>query len=63
MDKKHLYCKKCKEFPDAIKEVYKQFLEETRKWDGSNYALVDSNIDNIEYVQLCAYCDTKLIEK
>jgi len=59
--KKSLYCPKCKEYPDKIIEKYLEPLEETREWNKhGDYGLTDSNIDSIEYEQLCAKCGTKL---
>ena len=58
--KKHLWCPKCKCFPDVIKEKYLEPIIETRKWDGELYGLEDSNLDNVEFTELCGECDNKL---
>lgn len=60
--KPNLYCPKCKRQVATIIERYKTPITETRKWDGNNYILIDSNIDNIEFTQHCFKCDSKLEE-
>ncbi|MHA1852531.1 MAG: hypothetical protein ACTSUF_03380 [Candidatus Heimdallarchaeaceae archaeon] len=63
MNKKFLWCKKCKKYPDKIKERYREPLIEFRKWNGFDYELQDSNISEIEFEQFCGVCGSKLIEK
>jgi len=60
MNKKVLYCPQCKVYPDKIIEMYTEPIEEQREWDGTYYALYDSNIDNVEFEQICAKCRTRL---
>lgn len=62
-NKKFLWCPKCKEFPDKIIEKYLEPIEETRVWDNGNYGLDESNIDEVEFEQLCFKCRTNLIDK
>lgn len=56
---KYLYCSKCKEYPDAIVEVY-HHVEEVRRWNGDGiYELEHSSLDQADEV-ICAECETKL---
>ena len=59
---KTLYCPTCKEYPNKIIERYLDPIEETREWDKefSDYSLASSNIEDVEYTQLCGKCRTKL---
>lgn len=59
--KKDLYCPVCKNYPDKIIEVYQEPIRETRIWDTDCYVLEDSNIEDVEYEQLCGKCESKLI--
>lgn len=61
--KKFLYCPKCKRYPDMIIEKYLKPIKELRKWNGEVYELFESNIELVEFEQLCSVCKTKLIEK
>ena len=63
MNKKYLYCPTCKNRPDKILERYAGELQETRKWDGDCYELVESNIDSMALTQHCLKCDSVLVEK
>jgi uncharacterized protein with PIN domain len=55
-----LYCPKCKNNPTTIFERYTKPIEEKRVWDGEWFQMVESNIDSVEYEELCAVCRTKL---
>lgn len=55
-----LYCQKCKKFPKTIYEEYRHFYE-TRKWDGENYSLTDSGIENAYQRSVCPKCNSTLI--
>jgi len=65
MKKKYLWCDKCKKFPDKIIERYLKPIEETRIFDKSigEYGLDESNIDDVEFEQLCGTCRSKLVNK
>ena len=62
INNKNLWCEKCKKFPNKIIERYLEPIEETREFDeaNGNYGLVESNIDEIEFEQLCGTCRTIL---
>lgn len=55
-DEAMVFCKKCNAPCKTIKEKYLDPIVETRKWDGSDYELTDSNIDSVGYVTLCGVC-------
>lgn len=59
-EKKYLWCQKCKCYPDIIREEYQEAIVETRKWDGDCYAIEETNFDNVEFIEFCDECDTKL---
>jgi hypothetical protein len=63
--KKYLYCETCLKCPDKIKERYLEPIVEVRKWDVDSgcYGLESTNMEDVEFEQLCGECDTKLIEK
>ena len=62
-NKKDLYCPDCEQYPDNIIERYLEPIEEERIWDQKMgaYRLQDTNLDGVEYQQLCGICRTKLI--
>jgi hypothetical protein len=60
--KKYLYCKKCKKYPNEITEIYVEPTIEFRKWNGKEYELKHTNLEDIEFEQLCSKCKTKLKE-
>ena len=62
-NEKFLWCEKCREFPDKIIEKYLEPVEEIRVWDNGDYGLDESNIDDVEFEQLCFKCRSKLIDK
>ena len=51
-----IFCKKCNAPCDIIKDKYLKPIIETRKWDGSDYELVKSNIESVEYITMCGEC-------
>ena len=61
--KAYLWCSKCKEYPIKIIERYEGNLEELRKWRGDCYELVESNISDLHFKNVCAKCNTELEEK
>jgi len=63
MNKKFLWCSKCKKFPDKIIERYREPLVELRKWNGDCYEIVDTNINEIEFEQFCGECGSKVNER
>lgn len=63
-DKKFLYCPQCKQYPDVIREVYEpKSLVEVRRWDGIDYALEDSSIDDIPFSRVCGKCGVEVEER
>lgn len=59
---KHLWCPKCKCFPDRILE--KVVLIEGRKWDGDCYALDDEGRQEEEFIwSKCLDCETEVEDK
>lgn len=58
--KGYLYCPKCKTEPRKIIEKYLEPIEESRKWDGFCYELEFTNLDSVEFEQLCSVCRTRL---
>ena len=62
-NKKFLYCPHCLEYPDKIKNEYRDPIIEKRNWCDGCYELYESNINDTEYKELCDKCGTKLIYK
>ena len=62
-DKPFLYCTHCDEYPDKIENRYTDTLIEKRKWFDGCYELQNSNINELEYEEICGKCGTKLIYK
>lgn len=64
--KHYLWCPKCKKYPDTIVEKYQSEPElvEVRKWNSEtgNYELVETNLDQIEFEQLCGECTAENCE-
>ena len=59
--KEKLYCPKCKKYVTRIIEKYLETIEEEREYNEDGYyELVETNIDDAEFEQLCAKCRTKL---
>ena len=61
-NKPYLYCPTCKKYPKTILDHYQGHLEETRIWNNDCYELHDNNMEEIEYIELCAKCKTTLQE-
>jgi hypothetical protein len=59
-DEAMVFCKKCNAHCDTIKEKYLDPIIETRKWDGENYELTESNFDSVGYVTLCGVCGEEI---
>ena len=60
VEQKELYCPKCQKSPTKIIERYLEPVEEIRVWDGVCFVLIESNLDSVEYEQLCVECKGKL---
>jgi hypothetical protein len=59
---KYLYCDNCKEFPNKIVEKYLEPIEEVREFNTDCYELIETNLDSVEFEQLCFKCRNKLKE-
>ena len=59
---KSLFCPNCGGFPSIIIEQYTQPIEEVMKWNEKteDYELESSNIDGVEFTELCGICLTHL---
>lgn len=61
INKKNLWCPKCKIYPD---DIYEQFfgVTQTRFWNGDEYELRDVDFGEV-FDSKCGECDTILEDK
>jgi len=60
-ERKYLWCKKCKNYPDRI--VAQEKVITRREWDDECYQEYDTEYTGNTEKSYCQECDTILIEK
>lgn len=61
---KFFYCPSCELYPDAFKEVSVGPMVTWLKWNGSEYDVEYSNVDNddLEFQNICGVCEYAELE-